>query len=181
MSRAACLSLLRRVTPGRPLGLALGLMLAGGGAPVLAQQITVETLDPSATPQIVIVPQQAEVFSLNEDLGVVTSEVASPVIKGQGALLRGLDRLNGEVVDIELKNGFSIAFGDLRIDLAECRHPEDNATGEGYAYLTIFDGIEAVDPLFHGWMVASSPALNALDHPRYDLWVMRCNATSSAE
>jgi len=23
-------------------------------------------------------------------------------------------------------------------------------------------------------MIASSPALNALDHPRYDVWVMRC-------
>ena len=146
-----------------------------------AQQITVETLDPDTSPQVVVVPFQAEVFSLTEDLGVVTSEVASPVVEGQGALLRGLDRLNGEVVDIELQNGFSVAFGDLRVDLAECRHPEDNATGEGYAYLTIYDGIEAVDPLFQGWMVASSPALNALDHPRFDLWVMRCDTTSSTE
>ena len=35
------------------------------------------------------------------------------------------------------------------------------------------------DPLytevaFSGWMVASSPALNALDHSRYDIWVLRC-------
>ncbi len=159
--------------------LSVALLFASGMAS--AQQITVETLDPGSAPQIVVVPPQAEVFSLTDDLGVVTTEVASPVLKGQGALLRGLDRLNGEVVDIELQNGFSVAFGDLRVDLAECRHPEDNATGEGYAYLTIYDGIEAVDPLFQGWMVASSPALNALDHPRFDLWVMRCETTSSTE
>jgi len=29
-------------------------------------------------------------------------------------------------------------------------------------------------PVFKGWMIASSPALNALDHPRYDVWVLRC-------
>ena len=29
--------------------------------------------------------------------------------------------------------------------------------------------------LFDGWMIASSPALNALDHPRYDVWVIGCD------
>ncbi|MGB0800115.1 MAG: DUF2155 domain-containing protein, partial [Planktomarina sp.] len=28
-----------------------------------------------------------------------------------------------------------------------------------------------------GWMVASSPALNALEHPRYDIWVLRCKTS----
>lgn len=144
-------------------------------------EITVETLDSESGPQIVIVPQQPEVFSLQRDLGVVTSEVATPAIKGEGAMLRGLDKLNGEAVDIELANGYSVAFGDLRVDLAECRYPEDNLAGEGYAFLTIYDGQEAVDPLFQGWMVASSPALSALDHARFDIWVLRCKATPSAE
>ncbi len=62
-------------------------------------------------------------------------------------------------------------------DLGECRHPEDNATGEGYAYLTIYDGPDAEGPVFQGWMVASSPALNALDHARYDVWVLRCKTS----
>ena len=28
--------------------------------------------------------------------------------------------------------------------------------------------------LFDGWMVASSPALSALDDARYDVWVLGC-------
>lgn len=158
---------------------ALFLTLLAGMAQA-QQQIIVETLDSSSGPQIVIVPQEREVFSLQQDLGVVTSDVATPAIVGQGAMLRGLDRLNGHVVDIELANGFSVDFGDLRVDLAECRHPEDNPTGEGYAYLTIFE-VQAPDPLFEGWMVASSPALNSFDHPRFDIWVLRCKTASSAE
>jgi hypothetical protein len=28
--------------------------------------------------------------------------------------------------------------------------------------------------IFRGWMFASSPALNALEHPVYDVWVIDC-------
>ena len=31
-------------------------------------------------------------------------------------------------------------------------------------------------PAFHGWMIASSPALSALEHSRYDVWVIRCRS-----
>ena len=33
---------------------------------------------------------------------------------------------------------------------------------------------QAATPLFSGWMFASSPALNALEHPVYDVWVIDC-------
>ncbi|MEQ9693779.1 DUF2155 domain-containing protein [Shimia sp. SDUM112013] len=153
-------------------------------APAAAQTITVETLDPESDPQIVIVPpdQEIELFSLQQELGTVQSEVYEPAVTGTGAQLRGLDKLTGDVVDFELDNGYSIMFGSLRVDLGQCRHPEDNATGEAYAFLTIQEGREStLDPVFQGWMVASSPALNALDHARYDIWVLRCKAASSAE
>ncbi len=32
----------------------------------------------------------------------------------------------------------------------------------------------AATPIFVGWMIASAPALNALDHPRYDVWMLSC-------
>jgi len=38
---------------------------------------------------------------------------------------------------------------------------------------TFFD-FDRQYPDFDGWMIASAPALNALDHARYDVWVMRC-------
>jgi hypothetical protein len=28
--------------------------------------------------------------------------------------------------------------------------------------------------VFSGWMIADSPALSALDHARYDVWILRC-------
>ena len=149
--------------------------LAAG--PLTAQSITVESLDPTE-PSVTIEQPDSDVFSLaplQQELGTVTSEEVTPVVKGTGARLRGLDKLNGRTVDFDLDNGYSVMFGDLRVDLADCRHPEDNPTGEAFAFLTIYGDRSATDaPLFQGWMIASSPALSALDHPRYDVWVLRC-------
>lgn len=93
-----------------------------------------------------------------------------------GAVLRGLDKVSGQVSDIELLNGQTAAFGRLQITLAECRFPTGNRSGDAYAFLVIrADDVEA--PVFEGWMIASSPALNALDNARYDVWVLRCTST----
>ncbi|MEX0284004.1 MAG: DUF2155 domain-containing protein [Paracoccaceae bacterium] len=92
---------------------------------------------------------------------------------GKGAGLRALDKVNGQTLDLELNSGqVSAAFG-LEIDLIECRYPTDNPTGDAYAYMAIRDE-GSQDIAFEGWMIASSPALSAMDHARYDVWVLRC-------
>ncbi|MBK1634600.1 hypothetical protein CKO19_02485 [Rhodovulum adriaticum] len=94
-----------------------------------------------------------------------------------GAVLRGLDKMAGETLDLNLQPGQTGRVGRLAVTLGECRYPEDNPASDAYAYLTIFeDGRDGA--LFSGWMLASSPALNPLDHPRYDVWVLRCNNVS---
>lgn len=92
---------------------------------------------------------------------------------GSGAVLRGLDKVNGRIVDVELINGDVAPVFGLEVALSDCRYPADNPTGEAFAYLTIRDK-DVSEIRFEGWMIASSPALNALDHSRYDVWVLRC-------
>ncbi|MEO0504272.1 MAG: DUF2155 domain-containing protein [Pseudomonadota bacterium] len=93
-----------------------------------------------------------------------------------GAILRGLDKFSGEVVDIELPAGRTVQFERLTITLTECRYPVGNPSGNAYAGLQITEaGREGV--LFSGWMVASAPALNPMEHARYDIWVMRCTTS----
>ncbi len=99
--------------------------------------------------------------------------IAVEVARGSGALLRGLDKVSGSPTDLPLAVGETVALGRLQITLGECRYPVDNAAGDAFAWLVIREGREEV-PVFEGWMIASSPALNALDHPRYDVWVIRC-------
>lgn len=96
-----------------------------------------------------------------------------PVSEAPGALLRWLDKVSGETADVELSRGQSAVSGYITIQLDSCRFPTGDPASNAFAHLTIRD--TRVDaPVFSGWMIASSPALSALDHPRYDVWVLRC-------
>jgi hypothetical protein len=88
--------------------------------------------------------------------------------------LRGLDTLNGTTRDLEMTVGETIRFGHLEVTAEACRVPEGDPDGDAYAFLRIRD-IREDAPRFSGWMFASSPALSALDHPRYDVWVLSCS------
>lgn len=95
---------------------------------------------------------------------------------GNGAVLRVLDKINGEVMDLDLPNGTGGAAWRMQVELGECRYPVGNPSGDAFAFVTLrHEG--TVEPLFRGWMIASAPALNALDHPRYDVWVIRCTTS----
>jgi hypothetical protein len=95
------------------------------------------------------------------------------VSSSPGALLRGLDKVSGEVTDLDLSVGETVQLGRLVVTLSDCRYPADDPAGDAYAFVTI-EAEGMTGPAFEGWMIASSPALSALDHPRYDVWVMRC-------
>jgi hypothetical protein len=88
--------------------------------------------------------------------------------------LRGLDNLSGTAADITMRVGETFRFGRLEITADACRVPRDDPAGDAYAFLQIRDVRETVTR-FSGWMFASSPALSALDHPRYDVWVVSCS------
>ncbi|WP_370455407.1 DUF2155 domain-containing protein [Tateyamaria sp. syn59] len=99
-----------------------------------------------------------------------------PTESAPGAVLRGLDKFSGQVVDIEMLAGRTVRFERLNITLTECRYPSGNPSGNAYAGLQISEvGREGV--VFSGWMIASAPALNAMEHARYDVWVMRCTTS----
>lgn len=89
-------------------------------------------------------------------------------------LLRGLDTLNGTARDLPVRVGDIIRYGHLEITADACRVPRSDPQSDAYAFLRIRD-IREETPRFSGWMFASSPALSALDHPRYDVWVQSCS------
>ena len=122
--------------------LAVSLTASVVAMPALAQDqdIVIETLD--------IAPLRY--VPLEIPLGDVTSETVVPATVGQSAMLRGLDKLTGQVADFELQNGYSVNFGTLRVDMAQCRHPSDNATGEAYAFISVFEDQGAGENLFSG-------------------------------
>ncbi|AUQ74643.1 DUF2155 domain-containing protein [Phaeobacter sp. LSS9] len=109
-------------------------------------------------------------------LSIGTAFAQGAAETGSSAVLRGLDKVNGQTQDLEIPVGGSAEIFGVIVSLRECRYPADNPTGDAYAYLTVRNPNDAT-VYFDGWMIASSPALNALDHSRYDVWVMRCTST----
>jgi hypothetical protein len=108
--------------------------------------------------------------------GPVTSVSQPPARQGGRVTLRALDRMLGRPTDIEIAVGQTVLFGRIAINVPECRYPADNPASDAFAHVRVLDTAGAT--LFDGWMVASSPALSALEHPRYDVWVLRCASSS---
>ena len=129
---------------------------------VIDTEIIVETL--SESEYSIPVPYQ------EIELQSAISDVA------QTALLRGLDRINGTAEDISITVGETVTFERLEVTLLACRYPKGDINSDAFAQLIIKD-IREDAPRFIGWMFASSPALSALDHPRYDVWVLSCQSS----
>lgn len=91
-------------------------------------------------------------------------------------VLQALDKVTARITKLEVAVGEGIRFGSLLITVRTCfkRPPEEPP--EVTAFLEIIDDKPGEPParLFHGWMFASSPALSAVEHPVYDVWVIDC-------
>lgn len=97
------------------------------------------------------------------------------------AVLRGLDKVTARVTTLEAPVGEAIEFGALEITVRTCDKRPPEEPPESAAFLKISESQEGdtqVD-VFQGWMFASSPALSAMDHPVYDVWVLDCISKAS--
>ena len=109
-------------------------------------------------------------------LAASAAAVGQQAATGSGAILRTLDKVSGQTSDVELANGQARKIGRLTVRLSECRYPAGNRAGDAFAALDIREQ-DREEPTFRGWMIASAPALSAMDHPRYDVWVIRCTTS----
>ena len=99
-------------------------------------------------------------------------------------LLQGLDKVTARISTFRASIDEEVQFGTLSIRVRACHKTPPTEPPESTAFLEILDVRpgEAPKALFSGWMFASSPALSALEHPVYDVWVVECmNAASSPE
>ena len=111
-------------------------------------------------------------------LTVVVPAAAEPY---DVAVLQGLDKVTARVSEVRAPVGRPVSFGTLEIVARTCDKRPPEETPESAAFLDIWErrpGEPAIDR-FRGWMFASSPALSAMEHPVYDIWVVDCVNTAS--
>lgn len=140
-------------------------------------EIPVEDLDLGDEPQSDPAEDEVPLDSLLEEL--TSAPVEAPretVAEGAAGALRVLDKLTGEVTDLELAKGETRDLGFLGVTMTECRYPVENPAGDAFVFVRATD-LRAQTEIFSGWMIATAPALNAMDHPRYDIWALRCSTS----
>lgn len=101
-----------------------------------------------------------------------------PVIK-----LQSIDKITGRTLTFEARVGSTVKYGPLYIKVQACRKAPPIEQPESSAFLQIWEITpkNASKWVFSGWMFASSPALSAMDHPIYDVWVLDCLDKKTAE
>ncbi len=97
--------------------------------------------------------------------------------KAKQVILQGLNKITAHVSELKGAVGEEMHFGKLTVVAKSCwtapksRRPEHAALLE----VTEYKNRDMPEKIFSGWMFASSPALSALEHPVYDLKVLRCH------
>ena len=95
------------------------------------------------------------------------------------AVLQGLDKVTARVSLLHAPIGSKIKFGTLEIVVRSCDKRPPEETPESAAFIDVWDVRpgELVTSVYRGWMFASSPALAAMEHPVYDVWVLDCKVS----
>ena len=92
--------------------------------------------------------------------------------------MKALDKITAKTSSIRLAVGETSFFGPLEIKGLKCQLSENNDSMDAVAYLQVKD-LSSKDNnqvfLFNGWTFASSPTLQSIDHPIYDLWITSCD------
>jgi hypothetical protein len=101
----------------------------------------------------------------------------APPQGGTSLMMRGLDKITGRPTSISAQIGKPVHFATLTITARFCYSTPASETPETAAFVQIEDHRpdQPARRIFSGWMYASSPGLNGVEHPLYDVWVISCN------
>ena len=101
--------------------------------------------------------------------------LSSQWIEGNKLVIQGLDKITARIQTFEVDVGKTYKFGVLDIFVKRCVFSKPIFKPESLAFIKIKDNSDRLSEVkFSGWMFASSPALNALENPVYDVSILDC-------
>ncbi|WP_419905527.1 DUF2155 domain-containing protein [Kiloniella sp.] len=113
---------------------------------------------------------------------MITTSSQAELIPYDVAVLQGLNKITARVSEFNAPLNQTVKFGTLEITARDCRKSPPEDMPESASFLEIDDVKENVEKarMFTGWMFASSPAVSAMEHPVYDVWVVDCKTAEEA-
>ena len=105
----------------------------------------------------------------------LAATIANPI-----AAFSGLDKITGRITKFDVYIDETVQFGALQITPRACytRPPTETQRTSVFVEVDQVSLRGTVERIFTGWMFADSPALNAIDHAVYDIWLMDCKQSS---
>ena len=114
------------------------------------------------------------IFGIASALCCFTANAAE--IEMNTARMQAMDKITGHVSVINVPVNGEVKFGSLSIVVRSCKTRPAEEAPENFVFADITDKSlkgEEIN-IFKGWMLSSSPATNALEHPIYDVWLLQC-------
>ncbi len=145
----------------------------------------VQTAAPPPTPAPITAETPAEASA--KPKAVEKAATPKPRVRGGAAIIQAIDKVTAETLKFEAPVGQPIRYKTLIITVRACETTAaDEEQPDSAVYMTIDSqpkaapGRAAPAPrqVFRGWMFASSPGLNPLQHPVYDAWLISCRASA---
>ena len=101
--------------------------------------------------------------------------IANPI-----AEFSGLDKITGRITNFDVYIDETVQFGALQITPRACytRPPTETQRTTVFVEGDQVSLKGSIQRVFTGWMFADSPALNAIDHAVYDIWLIDCKTSS---
>lgn len=108
--------------------------------------------------------------------GICFGSAAAAEIDTNMAQMQAMDKITGKVSVINVPVDGEVVFGSFSIVIRACKTRPPEETPENFAFVDIADNYKNEEPvnIFRGWMMSSTPALNAVEHPIYDVWLLKC-------
>lgn len=97
-------------------------------------------------------------------------------IETNTARMQAMDKITGKVSEIDVPVNAPVRFGSFSVLVRKCVTKTPEETPENTAFVDVVDDYNNQEPvnIFKGWMFSSSPALSAVEHPIYDVWLLKC-------
>lgn len=111
---------------------------------------------------------------------VMAAPVAAQPIANPVATLAGLDKITGRITRFDVYIDETVLFGALEITPRACYNRPATEAQRTSAFLEVDQRslTGTSKRIFTGWMFADSPALHAVDHAIYDVWLVECKTST---
>jgi hypothetical protein len=111
---------------------------------------------------------------------LVPGTAMAETISNPIASFAGLDKITARITNFDVYMGETVLFGALLITPRACYSRPATEAQRTSVFVEVdqrsLQG--STRRIFTGWMFADSPALNAVDHPVYDIWLTGCKTSS---